>query len=127
MRLLCLFILISGLSCSSNTANGQNKLAPDDFEAMLKNDSTIQLVDVRTPGELQSGYIAGALNLNFHDADFSKKISQLDKNRPVMVYCAVGGRSGNAASQLSKMGFAMVYDLKGGMNAWKSAGKAVKN
>ncbi len=127
LRTLLLLLTISGLSCSPSTGYSQNKLTPDAFEAMLKSDSTVQLVDVRTPGELQSGYIAGAQNLNIQEADFSKKISQLDKNRPVMVYCAVGGRSAKAASQFSSLGFTKVYDLKGGITAWKSAGKAVVN
>ncbi|MDO8365909.1 MAG: rhodanese-like domain-containing protein [Saprospiraceae bacterium] len=127
MRLLCFCFLISGLSCSPNAANGQNKLTPDAFETLLKSDTTVQLVDVRTPDELQSGNIPGALNLNIQDADFSRKISQLDKTRPVLVYCAVGGRSANAASQFHKLGFTKVYDLKGGMTAWKEKGKAVVN
>jgi len=127
MRLLSLFFLILGLSCSPNTARGQNKLSPDAFEAMLRPDSSIQLVDVRTPDEFKSGHIAKAQNLNIYDADFARKIGQLDKNRPVMVYCAVGGRSANAASQFSTLGFTKVYDLKGGITAWKSAGKAVQN
>ncbi len=127
MRYLFLLILILGLSCAENTVNAQNRLTPDAFEAMLKSDSTIQLVDVRTPAEFQSGYIAGAQNLNIQDADFAKKIRQLDKTRPVLVYCAVGGRSAKAASQFSTLGFLKVYDLKGGMTAWKDGGKAVAN
>jgi len=126
MRLLSLLLLVLGLSCSQNSANAQNKRSPDVFEAMLRLDSTIQLVDVRTPEEFKSGHIAKAQNLNIQSADFVKKISQLDKNRPVLVYCAVGGRSANAASQFSALGFTKVYDLKGGITAWKSAGKAVE-
>ncbi len=126
MRLLFFFLTVLGFSCSPNAANSQNKLSPDAFEAMLKSDTTIQLVDVRTPAELQDGYIAGAQNMDFQNANFSKKISQLDKNRPVLVYCAVGGRSAKAAGQFAKKGFLKVYDLEGGMTAWKAAGKAVK-
>lgn len=126
MKYLFLLLSILGLSCAESTINAQNKLLPEAFEAMLKSDSTIQLVDVRSPEEFQSGYIEGALNLNIQDADFAKKIGRLDKNRPVLVYCAVGGRSAKAASQFSKLGFPKVYDLKGGMTAWKSSGKAVQ-
>jgi rhodanese-related sulfurtransferase len=106
--------------------DAQNKLTPDAFEKMLKSDTTAQLVDVRTPEEFQSGYIAGAVNLNIQDAGFANKIARLDKNRPVMVYCAVGGRSAKAATQFSKLGFPKVYDLKGGMTDWKAAGKRVE-
>ncbi|MFN0175128.1 MAG: rhodanese-like domain-containing protein [Saprospiraceae bacterium] len=126
MRLLSLFLLILGLSCGPSEANSQNKLSPDAFEAMLNKDSSVQLIDVRTPGEFQAGYISRAQNLNIQDADFAKKISQLDKNRPVLVYCAVGGRSAKAANQFSTLGFTQVYDLKGGITAWKSAGKALE-
>jgi len=125
LRTLCFILTISSLSCAPNDANVQKKLSPDAFESMLKSDTTVQLVDVRTPGEFQSGYIAGAKLINIQDADFSKKISQLDKNRPVLVYCAVGGRSANAAGQLFQLGFTNVYDLKGGMTAWKEKEKPI--
>lgn len=126
MRILYLFLLLIGLACSQNTLDSQNKLTPDAFEAMLKQDPSVQLVDVRTPEEFQGGYIAGAQNMNIQDDDFTEKISYLDKSRPVLVYCAVGGRSAKAASLFTKLGFPTVYDLKGGMTAWKNAGKAVK-
>lgn len=120
MRILILLSLVFGFSCTQNTANGQTKLSPGAFEAMLKKDSTVQLLDVRTPEEFQGGHIPGARNLNFYDTDFAQKINTLDKNRPVMVYCKVGGRSGKAAKQLSDAGFLQVYDLSGGIEAWNS-------
>jgi len=126
MRYVFLLLSILGLSCTENTVDAQNKLTPDAFEALLKRDTTIQLVDVRTPDEFRSGYLAGAQNLNIQNADFVQKISQMDKSRPVLVYCAVGGRSVKAASQFSGLGFLNVYDLKGGMTAWKAAGKPVE-
>ncbi len=126
MKFLFFSLTILGLSCSQTPANGQSKLTPDAFERMLKTDSSLQLVDVRTPSEFQDGYIARAQNLNIYDSDFAQKISQLDKSRPVMVYCSKGGRSANAASQFAQMGFLKVYDLEGGMTAWKQAGKVVE-
>ncbi|MBK7935980.1 MAG: rhodanese-like domain-containing protein [Lewinellaceae bacterium] len=42
-----------------------------------------------------------------------------------MVYCAAGSRSSSAAEQLKKMGFKNVYDLDGGMTAWRETGKKV--
>jgi rhodanese-related sulfurtransferase len=83
----------------------------------------VQLVDVRTPGEWQAGVIDGAMLCDIYSSDFEKRISELDLSKPVYVYCAVGGRSGNAASKLKKMGF-KVYDLRGGMDAWKAQGQA---
>jgi rhodanese-related sulfurtransferase len=83
----------------------------------------VQLVDVRTPGEWRAGVIDGALLYDIYSSDFEKRISELDPSKPVYVYCAVGGRSGNASAKLKKMGF-KVYDLRGGMDAWKAQGQA---
>ena len=83
----------------------------------------VQLVDVRTPGEWRAGVIDGALLYDIYSSDFEKRISELDPAKPVYVYCAVGGRSGNASAKLKKMGF-KVYDLRGGMDAWKAEGQA---
>ena len=56
-------------------------------------------------------------------ADFKTQIAQLDKEKPVIIYCAAGSRSGKALSQMSQMGFKQVYDYAGGMNDWKAKGK----
>jgi len=82
-----------------------------------------QLVDVRTPQEWESGTIEGATKINFFDKNFQEQLMKLDKNKPVYVYCATGGRSGKAAKQMEKMGFKKVYNLNGGITAWKAAGE----
>jgi rhodanese-related sulfurtransferase len=121
-----LFFLLLFAGVSFNNASAQSAVINTDaFEKMLKTDKTVQLVDVRTPGEFSSGHIEGAVNYDFYATDFAQKMGKLDKKKPVMVYCAVGGRSGAAAEQLKKSGFTKVYDLDGGMDAWKDAGKKV--
>ena len=120
---LFLLLTFSGLSCGSPEVQGQSKLNPNAFEALLAKDQTIQLVDVRTPEEYAAGHIDGALLIDYYDTDFAAQIGKLDKSKPVAVYCAAGGRSGSAAEQLIKMGYKKVYDLAGGMRAWRSAGK----
>lgn len=126
MRLF-LFLLLSlaGFSCEQTGAVAQSKTSPEAFEQLLAGDNSIQLIDVRTPEEYATGHLANARLINFQSADFAAQIKALDKNRPVLVYCAVGGRSGKAAAQLTKLGFPSVYDLDGGINAWKAAGKKI--
>jgi rhodanese-related sulfurtransferase len=51
--------------------------------------------------------------------DLKGNQKKLDKNKPVLVYCAAGGRSASAAKDLKKAGFKKVYDLEGGYDAWK--------
>jgi rhodanese-related sulfurtransferase len=125
MKNLILFLLlISGIACSQN-ASGQSKIKPDAFEQMLKTEKSAQLVDVRTPEEFASGHLENARNFDYYAPDFAQKLAALDKNKPVLVYCAVGGRSGSAAAQLKQMGFKNIVDLEGGFRAWSAAGKKV--
>ncbi|MBV6442024.1 MAG: rhodanese-like domain-containing protein [Haliscomenobacteraceae bacterium CHB4] len=122
MQKLFLLLTLLGLSCGKMGAQS-GLLHANAFEKMLQTDKTVQLVDVRTPAEFKSGHIQGAVNFDFYAADFAQKLAKLDKKRPVMVYCAVGGRSGSAAGQLKKLGFTKVFDLDGGIGAWRDAGK----
>jgi len=83
------------------------------------------LIDVRTPEEFTKGHIAGAVNIDWLDDGFAKNTSGLDKSKPVLLYCAAGGRSEEAKLALSKSGFKTVTDLEGGINAWKHNGLPV--
>ncbi len=94
------------------------KLDGQSFYQDITTKEDIQLVDVRTPGEFNQGHIAGALNYNISGTEFDQQIASLDPNKPVYVYCAVGGRSVKAANYLKSKGFTAIYDLKGGMGAW---------
>jgi rhodanese-related sulfurtransferase len=78
-----------------------------------------QLIDVRTPREFSNGFIEGAKNIDYNGDTFEKQMKKLDKTKPVLVYCAAGGRSENAAELLQEWGFKEVYDLEGGYNGWK--------
>lgn len=91
-------------------------VAPADFKAML--DGDIQLIDVRTAPEVAGGKIGDAVNIDFYGADFKQQIDKLDKSKRTLVYCASGGRSGNAAQMMKSMGFKEVYDLQGGFRGW---------
>jgi len=88
--------------------------------------SGVQLLDVRSPREQNQGIIRGATLVDFSKRDvFLNRIDQLDKNRPVMVYCAVGGRSSAAARMLAERGFRQIIDLQGGIDAWRRSGQEI--
>lgn len=83
----------------------------------------VQIVDLRTPGEVAAtGALPGAAFIDFSAPAFSEKVKQLDKNRPVLLYCASGGRSAAAAEMLHQQKFLMVYDMTPGMRGWLAAG-----
>ena len=75
------------------------------------------LLDVRQPGEYEAEHIPGAKLIPLPDLTDSR--SQLDSQKPIVVYCASGGRSLAAAQLLSGLGFNEIYNLKGGIKAWQ--------
>lgn len=79
----------------------------------------VQLVDIRTLEEFDQGSIAGAAHIDFYQDDFALKMNQLDKTKPVYIFCKSGGRSAKANEQLTAEGFESVYELKGGFEAWR--------
>jgi rhodanese-related sulfurtransferase len=87
---------------------------------------TVQLLDVRTPGEYTKGHLKGAKNTNFYNPDFASSVAALDKNKPVFVYCRSGARSAGAARKLKELGFQEIIDLHHGILAWKRAGFEVE-
>ena len=115
--------VLSSMLLFSCTAQTKPNLTADEFEKAVSKDS-VQILDVRTPGEYTSGHIKNTLLANWNDkAEFDRRISFIDKNKPVYVYCLAGGRSAAAAEKMRAMGFENVYELQGGINAWKAANK----
>lgn len=97
-------------------------LKPLDFKEKINIVTGAVLLDVRTPEEVQKGYLKGALNLDFKSPQFTILIEGLDKEKPYLVYCASGVRSGKAADLMREKGFMKVYTLEGGLKAWKDEG-----
>ncbi len=111
------------LLCSCD-AQVKTSLSADDFASGINGKDSVQLLDVRTPGEFQSGHLQHALLADWtNKPEFSRRIQFIDKNKPVYVYCLSGGRSAAAAKKMREEGFENVYELAGGINAWKAAGK----
>ncbi|CAN5849535.1 thioredoxin domain-containing protein [soil metagenome] len=123
-HLLVGFISLLAFSCSAQT---KTVLSADEFEKAINSKDSIQVLDVRTPGEYKSGHIAHALQADWNDrTEFNRRIAFVDKAKPVYVYCLAGGRSAAAATQLRSAGYKNVYELKGGMNAWNAGNKPVE-
>lgn len=95
-------------------------VSAEEFKALLEKEKNPQLIDVRTPDEFEQGAIAGAVNYNYLSAVFRNQVPVINKNRPVFLYCASGGRSRMAADILKhEGGFKTIIDLKGGYPAWQ--------
>lgn len=111
-------------ACQTNGSDSITTLDAVAFNSDVQTKQNIQLIDVRTPQEFQSGHIDGALNINSAATDFENQLNNLNKEQPVYVYCKGGGRSAAAARKLAELGFKDIKDLKGGMMGYVAAGLA---
>ena len=87
--------------------------------AARSGDADFVILDVRTPGEYSAGHIKGAVNLDFDAAGFKDRVSALDRSKTYLVHCAKGGRSKKTENLFKELGFDSVYNMLGGMTAWK--------
>ena len=94
--LYLLFAATILVSCGTNINKGYNSVDADSFAEFIA-DEQVQLIDSRTPEEFNAGHIPGAVNINIDDDNFRAKVNELDKSRPIAVYCRGGRRSKEAA------------------------------
>lgn len=117
---LQLLIAIIFLSCQSTTSQVIENIDAVQFQQrIIKQDGII--IDVRTPEEFYAGHIKEATNIDFYDDEFLAKLKIVRKDVPIYVYCKSGGRSSVAASRMEELGFSKVYNLHGGISAWRYA------
>lgn len=117
---LCLLIF----SCQAQ--NKQITLSLIDFEKAISNPN-VQVLDVRTAAEYNSGHLKKSLQADWYNQQqFKERTSNMDKSKPVYVYCLTGIRSAAAVKQLKQNGFSNVQDLKDGLTAWKLTNKPVE-
>jgi glyoxylase-like metal-dependent hydrolase (beta-lactamase superfamily II)/rhodanese-related sulfurtransferase len=97
-----------------------SRLTVDEFEARRRELPNLQIVDVRGPGETALGVIPGARLVQL--PTLVKRLDELSKDAPTVVYCAGGYRSSIASSTLRANGFSDVSDIRGGFTAYDAAG-----
>ena len=121
-----LTIIILFLQCCSGTTQETILERVDNtrFEKLLQNKNT-QLIDVRTLDEYKQGHIESSQLIDFSKNTFSDEMSAFDKEKPILIYCAGGGRSGRASNILKDLGFREIYDLKAGINGWIGDSKKI--
>ena len=117
--IIATLIIILSISCS----NSQNFKSVDvaTFKSTLEKTNDVQLLDVRTEDEFNGGHITNAKNISWSSETWSPLVGELDKTKPVLVYCLSGGRSKKAAAKLTELGFKEVLELDGGYLAWSKA------
>ncbi len=98
-----------------------DSLTPDEAKDFMNQNpqGSYTLLDVRQPHEYEEGHIAGATLAPL--PQLSDYYETLDKDKPVIVYCAIGGRSRVAAQMLAGKDFRQVYNLTGGIKSWNGS------
>jgi rhodanese-related sulfurtransferase len=90
---------------------------------MIKEKKDLQLIDVRTAAEYAQGHLAKAKLIPLQELD--QRLAEIDKSKPVLLYCRSGHRSGNALKILQGKGYTEAKHIEGGINAWQAAGLPV--
>ena len=100
-------------------ADGQlwRDVPPQEAEALLASDAPPFLLDVRTPDETRGGVIKGATLIPMDEIPDRTRELPAD-GRPLLVYCAAGGRSAAVCDMLSREGFDGLMNLTGGFGEW---------
>jgi rhodanese-related sulfurtransferase len=123
---IAIYSTIPGVSLSAWAAE-----LPQPFGAILPKDAyeliqqnkgnpNFVLIDIRTPEEFMSGYIEGAVNINYHDNDFIEKLDKLDKSKTYLIYCRTGRRSSDTLNVMKRLKFNEVYRILGDIVRWKA-------
>jgi len=89
---------------------------------MQKGNSDFIILDIRTPGEYQSGHIKKAIMIDFYSKTYAQEVDRLDKTKTYLVHCRSGNRSTRSMALFKKLQFQKIYHLSSGINGWKSEG-----
>ena len=113
------------ISCAPG---GYKNISPEEANKMIgEKGNGLLILDVRTPGEYNNdGHIKGSrlIPINVLETKLKEIVSFKDKD--ILVYCKVGGRSSKASSILINKGFKNIYNMSGGIDEWKRLGLKVQ-
>ena len=90
----------------------------------VQDNPNVFLLDVREPDEYASGHIAGITLIPM--GEVAARLSELPKDKEIIVTCRTGNRSGQVADFLREQGFTNVHNMEGGIVAWEEAGYPVE-
>ncbi len=95
-------------------------LSQQEWEEQLENDNNSFILDVRTPEEVEEGYIPNATNIDIYlGQGFLDELEKLDKTKNYYVYCRSGNRSAQACAIMNSIGIENTNNLEGGFMNWE--------
>jgi rhodanese-related sulfurtransferase len=93
-------------------------ISPQDAVRLMNQGAAV--LDVRSSEEFASGHLSTARHVPLDQLAVTAETLKRYKDRPVVVYCQSGMRSSTAIRQLTALGFAKVFNLRGGVTAWRA-------
>ncbi|MFQ5779452.1 MAG: rhodanese-like domain-containing protein [Nitrospiria bacterium] len=97
-----------------------------DVKEKLDRGEEFILVDVRESEEVQQGRIQKSISIPRGVLEMTMEQQLKDRVKPIVLYCAGGGRSALAAHALKIMGYENVASMEGGFGGWKQSGLPVE-
>src|SRR6267378_4402471 len=91
-------------------------MSPHELKRRMDAREPFELIDVREPFEYEIARIDGAKLIPL--GEIGERLSELQRERPIIVHCHSGKRSAQAVGLLQQHGFTKVYNLEGGIDAW---------
>jgi rhodanese-related sulfurtransferase len=114
------YIFLGPSSGKSDAASTFTSISPLEAKSLIETRTDLQLIDCRSPEEFRGGALPGSRLIPFWE--FTKGNYDLPKDKPILLVCAVGGRSLAVGQLLATKGYREVYNLRGGLEAWGKQG-----
>lgn len=119
-KVLFLFLPVVFLACAF--ARVPSGISVEEALKIAKEPGAM-IIDTRTAQEYADGHIDGAVLIPVTEIQSSWQGLPKDHYAPIIVYCTIGVRSSKARVILKERGYTRVYNLKGGIEAWKAEGQ----
>ncbi|HZX33567.1 MAG TPA: rhodanese-like domain-containing protein [Rhodocyclaceae bacterium] len=105
--------------------SGGSEVNPAEATLLINRQDAL-VVDVREPDEFATGHLPEARNIPV--GKLADRVNEIEKykDKPVILCCASGIRSGKACGELKKLGFSSLHSLSGGIDSWRQAGLPIK-
>lgn len=117
-------VLLAMLITATHVWAVEQNISSRDARTLLEKNKDVYLLDVRSPQEYSQGKLAGSVLIPI--SEIERRLGEVPKSRPVLVYCAVGSRSRHAAALLSRKGYKEVYNMADGIVGWYRNGYPIK-